>query len=53
MKKRHKKIFIRAIKVRMKTENRTRDEILEEYNKLTEEEKEELRKEIPATPEEL
>jgi hypothetical protein len=41
-----KRIFVRAIKTRMKNEEKTLDEILETYTKLSEEDKEEIRKEF-------
>ena len=44
-------IFINAITARMHMENKTRDEIIATYNKLTDEEVEELRKHIPETVE--
>lgn len=40
-------IFKRAILARMEAEQATREEILATYPRLTEEEKNELRKEIP------
>lgn len=39
-------IFVNAIKVRMEKENRTAEDIIQEYTKLTEEEKEEILAEI-------
>lgn len=41
-----KTIFVNAIKARMEMENRTADEIITEYTKLTEEEKAEILAEI-------
>lgn len=37
-----KSIFVNAIKARMQLESRTADEIIQEYTKLTEDEKEEI-----------
>lgn len=48
-----KNIFKRAIKARMIAEDLTREEVLATYPKLTEEEKNILRKEIPETAAEL
>jgi len=45
-------IFINAITARMHMENKTRDEVLERYNKLTNEEIKELREHIPEAVEE-
>lgn len=46
-------IFVRGVTARMIAEDLSRDEILKRYKKLSEEDKEELRRRIPATPEEL
>lgn len=35
-------IFVSAVKARIKLENRTADDIIEEYTKLTNDEKEEI-----------
>lgn len=37
-----KSIFVNAIKARMQMENRTAEEIIEDYTKLTQDEKEEI-----------
>lgn len=41
-----KNIFVTAIKARMERENKTKDELLAEYTKLTEDEKAEVKAEI-------
>lgn len=41
-----KNIFVNAIKARMEQENRTTEDIIQEYVKLTEEEKTEILAEI-------
>ena len=41
-----KTIFVNAIKARMEIENRTAEDIIEDYSKLTEEEKQEILAEI-------
>ncbi|WP_315117820.1 hypothetical protein [uncultured Clostridium sp.] len=41
-----KSIFVNAIKVRRKIENRTAEDIIQEYTKLTEEEKTEILNDI-------
>lgn len=44
-----RRIFVRVIKARMVAEEATREEIMAEYPKFTEEEKSILRAEIPET----
>lgn len=41
-----KRIFVRAVKARMESEGKSLDEILETYTRLSEEDKEEIRKEL-------
>lgn len=41
-----KSIFVNAIKARMELESRTKEDIIQEYTKLTEEEKTEILAEI-------